>query len=85
MLKKTKQKRKKAMKKCFCFRNVKFWFRVWSSGGYWCRRIFTHTPMCYDFAFLAAKNNEIGMFLKVLKEKCKQKMKKCAKKFVFSK
>ena len=41
--------------------------------------------MCYDFAFYAAKNNEFGIFLKVLKEKCKQKTKKCAKKFVFSK
>ena len=60
-----------------------FVFRV--QGGVLVSSYFYAHPMCYDFAFLAAKNNEIGMFLKVLKEKCKQKMKKCAKKFVFSK
>ena len=76
------------MKKCFCFRNVKFWFRV-RSLRLVCSCIgivvFLRTPYVLRFAFLAAKNNEIGIFLKVLKEKCKQKMKKSAKKFVFSK
>ena len=33
--------------------------------------LFLRTPYVLRFAFLAAKNNEFGMFLKVLKEKCK--------------
>jgi len=39
--------------------------------------------MCYDFAFLAAKNNEFGMFLKVLKENVSKKRKKMPKNLFF--